>query len=190
MTARSIAMARAVGVIVATTAIVTGITFAQLNTTATLSSTTISTATADLTVWNGSNFAITAPGFTVTNLIPGTPSAEQPFYLKNGGGSKLGVTAHIPTTPTYSGIGDWNKVYVHIANDNSGTAVNTTIGALLAGEVTLPGSPLSAGAQGNSGVPNTEGNFKISFNIDSSTVSGSSANIGAFDIVLTGTVTP
>ncbi len=189
MTARSLAMARAVGVIAATTAIVTGITFAQLNTTATLQNTTITTATADLTIWNGSTFTQLAPGFTVTGLVPGQWSAEQPFYLKNSGTGNLAITANIPNYPTYAGITDWSKVYVRITNTYQGTNIETNMQALHDGAVAFPPNALPAGAQGNSG-GNVAGNYSAAFYIDPASVTGSSAHIDAFDIVLTGTLTP
>ena len=57
---------RAVGVFGAVAAIATGATFAALGSQATLTSSTISSATADLRVWDGAAFSPTGPGFTVT----------------------------------------------------------------------------------------------------------------------------
>ncbi|HEX7260129.1 MAG TPA: hypothetical protein VF272_04330 [Candidatus Saccharimonadia bacterium] len=186
MSRSTLAIARATGVIGATVALIVGVTFAQLNTTATLSNNTVSSATADLTLWDGSAFAQTAPGFTVTNLIPGAGSGPLPFYFKNGGAVDLIVTAHVPVAPSASGFSGWENLKVTFT-DNNGAVQATNMGALLAGEVALPGNPVTAGAQGNAGVPNTEGNYTATFDITPAAVTGSSATVDSFDIVFTGT---
>lgn len=188
MSKRTIAIARATGVIGATAALIVGVTFAALSSTVTLTNSSITSASADLQIWNGSIFTTTAPGFTVTNLVPGT-GQEFPFYLKNNGGVPLNITAAVPALPTLTGItgSDYSKVLVRITSDFCGTFVNTSLQSLWSAPVALTCNPLAVGAQGNAGVPNTEGNYKIMFDIDPSAVSGGSASVGPFDIQLTGT---
>jgi hypothetical protein len=180
---------RAVGLFAAVAALVTSVTFAALNSQVTLSSNSISTTTASLKLWDGDSFESTAPGFTVTELVPGT-GKEFPFYFQNTGSADLDITAHVPVAPTASGFTGWENLEVTFTSNAPGCvdgSVETDMQALLAGEVALPCNPLSGGSQGNSGVEATEGNYKVKFDIDPSAISGSSATVGSFDIVFTGT---
>ncbi|MGC1177410.1 MAG: hypothetical protein WA843_05050 [Candidatus Saccharimonadales bacterium] len=179
-------MMRAVAVIGTVAALVTGVTFAALNSQATLTESTINTATANLTLWNGSSFESSAPGFTITNLVPGTGTADLPFYFKNGGGVPLNLTAHVPVEPSSSGFSGWDNLKVTFKNA-AGVTTDTTMQALLAGNVSLSGDPLSAGAQGDANTPGTEGNFTAKFDITPSAVTGSSASVGSFNIDFAGT---
>ena len=73
-------------------------------------------------------------------------------------------------------------------NSNPST-VNTNIEDLNAGQVILP-CIMNAGDTGNSGVAGTSGNYDVHFDISESSVSGSSASYGPFDMTFTGTQTP
>ncbi len=179
-------MTRAVMVIASVAALVTGVTFAALQSQATLTDSTVNTATAGLTLWDGDSFESTAPGFTVTGLVPGVGTAPLPFYFKNSGVA-LNLTAHVPATPTSSGFTGWENLKVTIKDDNDNAVTNTTMQALLAGEVPINGGPLSSGAQGDSNTPSTEGNFTAKFDIEPTSITGSSASVGAFNIIFTGT---
>lgn len=178
---------RAVGVIGIVAALVTSITFAALQSQATLTNNTISTASADLRLWDGDSFETSAPGFNVSNLIPGTASDPQLFYFKNAGAA-LDLTANIPVAPTYSGIGDFSKVYVTLdcQGDADADGVKTDIAALLAGQVDF-GVTLPANSQGVIGETDNPANCSAVVDIDPATVSGSSATIDNFNIVFTGT---
>ncbi len=92
-------VARAVVVIAAVMALVTSVTFAALQSQATLTNNSISTATAGLKLWNGSSFESTAPGFTVTGLVPGEWSDDYNFYFQNDGEGPLFLTANVPQEP-------------------------------------------------------------------------------------------
>ena len=202
---------RAVGVIGAVTAIVTGITFAQgLGGSATLTGTTINSASGGLMIWNGSAYASTATGFTITGLVPGTGVNEN-VYLQNNGGVPEAITATIPTTPTSSGFTGWQNAIVNITAENAQCAdpagfaeytanaatssgslytVNTNIKDLLAGNVTLP-CVMKAGDTGNSGLTGTSGNYDFHFDIAPSSITGGGpASIGTFNFDFTGTQTP
>lgn len=200
---------RAIGVIGAVTAVVTGITFAQLSGSATLQNTSENTALGGLNIWNGTAYASTAPGFTITGLIPGTGVPEN-VYLQNSGGVNEAITATIPTLPTSSGFTGWNNAIVSITAEDPTCAsppgfledtassnysntdpktVLTNIADLYAGQVLLP-CVMDAGATGNSGVTGTPGNYDFNFDIAESSITGSSASIGNFNIVFTGTQTP
>jgi predicted ribosomally synthesized peptide with SipW-like signal peptide len=190
-------LVRAVGVFSAVAVVVGGVTFAAFNSQATLTSNTISTATANLQVYDTklNVFSSTGQGFTITDLVPGT-GVTSPFYLKNAGGIPLAVTAHIPAAPAAPpegyGFTGFENVKVTITSDETGCTINTkntTMAKLLAGEVALPCNPLAAGAQGNNSptATGTEGNYKIKFDIDPAAITGNHAGVGAFDLVFTGT---
>lgn len=178
---------RAVLVVGAVMAIATGVTFAALQSQATLTDSTINTPTASLKLWDGDSFESTAPGFVVTGLVPGTGTADLPFYFKNDGGLPLNITARVPVAPSLSGFSGLSNVMVTFKSEFAGSPVVTNLQNLLDGEVALPGNPLAAGAQGNSGVPGTEGNYSAKFDINPAAVSGSSASVGNFNVIFAGT---
>ena len=89
-------VARAIAVVGAVVVLATSVTFAALQSQATLTNSSIST-TASLKLWNGSSFQSTAPGFTINNLVPGSGSGELPFYFQNSGGIPLQISAKIPS---------------------------------------------------------------------------------------------
>lgn len=186
-----------------------GVTYAQLSDTATLSDTSENTADAGINIWNGSAYANTAPGFPITGLIPGTGVTEN-LYLQNSGGVPEAITANVPTLPSASGFSGWNNALVQITAqdtsctdppgflENTATAgtsntspftVNTNLADLSSGQVLLP-CTMNAGDAGNSGVPGTSGNYNVHFDIAEPSITGSSASIGDFDMVFTGTQTP
>lgn len=188
---------RAVAVIASVMALVTGVTFAALQDSVTLQNNTIASANADLLIWDGDSFEETAPGFTVTNLIPGDGSNEYPFYLKNSGGTALNVSASVPVAPADPGGGydftGWENLKVTIKSTDpaciGSPTVNTDMAALLVGGVALPCNSLAAGAQGDSNNLATEGNYTMEFDIVPASVTGDSPGVGNFDIVLTGAAT-
>lgn len=186
---------RAVGVFSAVAIVAGGVTYAALTSQATLTANTISSANASLLLWDGDSFENTAPGFNVTGLIPGQGSDEYKFYAKNAGDSAMTVTAKVPTAPAepaggydFSGWENLKVTFKSYAPDCGGTdTVQTTMAALLAGEVALPCNPLDEGAQGDTGNAATEGNYSVKFDIAPESVTGDSPAVGNFDIVFTGT---
>lgn len=190
MSTKTSAVLRAFGVVGATAALVTGVTFAALNSSATLTASSILSATADLKLSNGGSFASNAPGFTITDLVPGT-GVTKPLYFQNAGGVGLNITANIPTLPAAPGGGygftGFDNLTVTITSEACPTPVMTNMLALNAGQVALPCNPLPAGAIGNSGVHPTVGNYSIKFDINPAAITGSQAGVGPFDIVFTGT---
>lgn len=187
MTSKTFAISRAVGVIGATAVLATGVTFAALQSNvATLSNTSVTSSTASLKLWDGDSFELVAPGYTITNLVPGTGSAVQHLYMQNDGQIPLNVTAHVPAAPSASGFSGWENFKVKIASETGGS-VETNMQALLSGNVVLPANPLSAGATGNSNVEGTEGNYTVTFDIDPSSTFGNSVSVGSFNIDFTGT---
>lgn len=188
MNVRSLNIARSVAVIGGMVALITGVTFAALQTdTVTLANNTISTASAELLIWNGSEFTNTSQGFAVTNLIPGEGSDAYPFYFKNNSAFDLKLSAHVGGPVDITGItGGASNVKIKFTDKGSGEVTNTTLQALIDNDVNLEGV-LGANAQGNAGVPVTEGNYTVEFDIDPAAVQGSGANVGTFDLEFTGT---
>jgi hypothetical protein len=184
-------MLRAIGVIGVVAGLVTGVTFAALNDQAVLADSSISTSTAALKLWDGDSFESLAPGFHVTDLVPGTGSGEKLFYFKNEGTVALNITAHIPNAPTPPaggyGFSGFENVKITFTNKHTGATTDTNMAALLAGEVSLPSNPLGAGVQGNSGVADADGNYAVTFDINPAAVTGSHAGVGDFNVVFTGT---
>jgi hypothetical protein len=191
--------ARAIGIFGAVAALATGVTYAvSLSNQATLEDNTISSATADLKVWDGAAFSPSGPGFTVTGLVPGTGSGQLPFYLQNSSEASMAVTAHVPVLPAAPtggyGFTGFENLKVTIKGTSPTCAVTDTVVtnllALNSGDVALPCGPLSAGATGNGGVLATEGNYSASFDIDPAfiTPGASHAGVDSFDIVFTGSV--
>ena len=195
MTSRSLALARGVAVIGGTTAIIVGITFAALTSnTVTFSSNTISTTNAALKIVkpNG-NLVTSLAGFTTSSLVPGTPSSPAVFDLANTGTTNLGITATIPSAPTVTGVSGGNggadNVDITIT-DWTGASQTFTLSALESGSVSISSNALPAGATGSSSSTSTPGDYTYSVNIPETSVTGSSASVSSFDLVLTGTQTP
>ncbi len=181
-------MLRAIGVISAVAILVTSVTFAAIQSQATLTNSTISTGTAGLKLWDGDSYESVAPGFTVTNLVPGTPK-EFPFYAQNSGDVPLALTVTVPGAPSASGFSGWENVKV-VITDDEGHVTNTDMGALLAGPVaiTTAEDPFSVGSTGDSNA-DVEGNFTISFDIAPASITGSSASVGGFNLDFVGAQT-
>jgi hypothetical protein len=186
---------RAIGVIGVVAGLTTAVTFAALNDKAVLADTSISTPTADLTLWDGDSFEPQAPGFTITDLVPGQGSGEKAFYMRNNGGIDLDITAHVPNAPQPPaggyGFSGWQNLTVVFTNKATGDTTETNMAELLAGQVMLPGM-LDAHTQGDSGNPTAPGNYAVTFDIKPEAVTGSHAGVGDFNVVFTGVqhVTP
>jgi hypothetical protein len=183
---------RAVSTIGATLALAGGVTFAAgLSSSATLSDSSVLSKTASLKVRDSQSgdFVSSAPGFTITDLVPGTGDTEH-MYLQNDGGVPLDVTAHVPTLPgpPLGGYGftGFNNLTVQIVGW-CGAVVNTNMQQLNNAQVKLPCNPLDAGATGDPNTPLTPGNFDFHFDIKPSAITGSQAGVGNFDIDFTGT---
>lgn len=192
MSRNTLTIARGVGVIGATVALMVGATFAALNSTATLTNSSIETTNASLLVWNGSSFVQSAPGFTITGLIPGT-GVDENVYFQNAGGTSVNITAHVPVLPGPPiggyGFSGFNNVKVDVTGERCSTTIHTDLAALNAGDVALP-CTMAAGDTANSGVPGTSGNYDFHFDINEAAVTGSSAGVDVFNMDFTGTQTP
>lgn len=179
MTTRRMAITRTAVSVGATLALVAGVTFANLSSTATLSDNNLTTASADLKVDIGAGPQTTQPGFNLTDYVPGAPSQAGSFSLVNQGGVPLNITAHVPSVGAYSGFvqGGFSGVHVEVKDGGGNTVLTTTLAALLSGQEAFTDSPLPPGSRA----------YTATVNIDSNVLTGSSASINHFDIVFTGT---
>lgn len=118
-------IARSIATFGAVAALVTGVTFANLNNTATLTENNINSATANLQVdsQGDNSFADTDPGFTFVGVVPGgsaVPSTGFAFKLKNNGGvndAALDIKVTLGSLPSWSTSVDNNQVHLRITCD-------------------------------------------------------------------------
>lgn len=181
---------RAVGVFGAVAVVVGGVTYAALQSQATLTSNTISSATANLRVdnlGNGIGYTTSDAGFKFTNLIPGAGYGEaKQFKLHNAGNSNLQVTVYA-TAGSVSGTLDKNKVHVKFTNKSLSTpgSVQYTLAQLEADYNGLPG--LVDDDFLDTSTPGEENEFDVQVKLDDGAVGGSGATNSGFSLVFTGT---
>ena len=139
-------VARALFAIGAVAAIATGVTFAALNSQATLSGNTIS-ATPGLQVsTDGSTYGSSIPGFAF-NVTPGdTTGVSETFDIKNTTSSTLSLSLAVPAAVTFTG-GTVNNSDVDLAlTCTSPTlSLSSNLGSLTSAPVPITGS-LTAGS--------------------------------------------
>jgi hypothetical protein len=188
MSGRTLAIARGVGVIGSTIAVVVGVTLAATGLTSndvTLSANSISSATAALQIKSGGSFGISDTGFTFSDVVPGGPAqplAGNAFQLKNNGTVDLAVTVKVPSAVNCTASIDKSKVHV-IINRTSGS--NPQLGATdtladLETGVALTDN-LAAGVTAS---------YKMQVSMDADAITGSSGSCDPFDLVFSGTQTP
>ncbi len=178
-------VARAILVIGVVAALVTSITFAALQSQATLTNNSISSATAELQVDNidnGAGFGATDLGYDFVGIVPGGAGSNVGnFQLKNNGSAPLSVSVEVPVDPVFtvlpSGSVDPAKVDVVIQR-GAGTPQVFALSDLLAGPVTITGGNIAAGA--------TE-NFNVQVLMDADAFTGTSASSDDFTFTFTGT---
>ena len=130
-------IARASLIITLTLGLVTGVTYAALQSQQSkFTGSTIQTATANLLVsQDGINFSNSQAGFTFANVIPGgslAPTNGYSIILKNAGGTALALKLAVSSTPTNPDNVDLNKVFVHLTSTVSGaTAMSIPLQSLI-----------------------------------------------------------
>ena len=161
-------MVRAVGTMGAVVALVGGITFASLTSnTVTLADNQLSVTNDILRISNGGAFGTNVTGFNFSNLVINKESAQQPFYFQNTANAALSLGVDVSSTPVVTSV---NPALVHINfYDKDGTTVllSTTLSALETVTPAALAGQLDANAQGNGGVPGTEGNYFVTMEVDS-----------------------
>lgn len=187
LTKTNLAIARAVGVVAAVAIMVTGVTFAALQSQqAVLSGNMIQSASANLLIGTASatssEFSSSHSGFTFTDIVPGGPAvpATSSLYLKNTGTATLSVKLSVGATPTNTSNVDLSKVMLRITRVDTDTTQSASLQALIDGGLSLTDTlaPASTGIE-----------YTLSASMTDDAFTGSSAAIGAIDLVFSGTAT-
>lgn len=187
LTKTNLAIARAVGVVAAVAIMVTGVTFAALQSQqAVLSGNMLQSASANLLIGTASatssEFSSSHSGFTFTDIVPGGPAvpATSSLYLKNTGTATLSVKLSVGATPTNTSNVDLSKVMLRITRVDTDTTQSASLQALIDGGLSLTDTlaPASTGIE-----------YTLSASMTDDAFTGSSAAIGAIDLVFSGTAT-
>jgi hypothetical protein len=182
------AVSRAVGVISAVVVLMTGVTYAALQSPqATLTNSTISSATADLRIGtSATSFASTRIGFNFVDLIPGglaAPVDGNIFYLKNYGNANLGLHISIGSIPVNLSNVDLTKVSFVMTRLDTSTVqtftVKTLVDSYINGGLSLTDS-LSGSAVAQ---------YKLQAIMSADAFTGQTAQISDLDLVFIGTGT-
>lgn len=178
---------RAVLVVGAVAALVTGVTFAALDSEATLTDNDLASATVGLQVNNtdnGGDPAATDTGFDITGLVPGSEYLPPGYHfsLTNTGDTDMRVKVKV-TGGTESGTVDKTKVHFRFDNTTDATSspVEYTWAELEAAGQTLPG----VSDPDDLGVAETN-HFDMRVKLDADAITGSSASIDDFTFTFTG----
>jgi hypothetical protein len=182
---------RAIGVFGAVAIVVGGVTYAVMQSQATLTNNTISSATASLQVDNTDDatngFGTSDVGFQFTNLVPGAGYGDpQNFSLHNAGTSNLQVTVYA-TAGTVTGVLDKNKVHVKFTNTSLSTpgSVEYTLAQL---EANFNGLPGVVGTDFlDTSTPGETNEFEVQVKLDEGATGASGASNSGFNLVFTGT---
>ncbi len=188
---KNAALARALVVVSSVGVLVTGVTFAALQSQqATLTGNSIQTATAGLLIGTASAtstaYSSSHSGFSFQNVVPGGPAMPtdgNTFYLKNNGTSTLSLKLAVGSTPTNMANVDLAKVSIVLTRVDTGTTQTATLQSLVDGyssgggfALTDPLAPATTGTQ-----------YKISVSMAADAFTGTNATIGTLDFVFSGT---
>ena len=179
------ALLRALTVMGVVMIIVSGVTFAALQSQqAVLSGNTIESATADLKIsTDGTTYTSSRTGFDFPGVVPGgpaVPAAGNSFYLKNSGTTASQVKLAVSTTPTnLSGV-DLAKVSVIITRVPGGTSQTFTLASLIS-TYADGGTPLSDILTAGS-----FSQYKMQISMTSDAFTGGGAALGNIDFVFIG----
>ena len=169
--------------------LVSGVTYAALQSQSKLTDSSIQTATANLLVGRDtSTLSNTSAGYAFNNLIPGgtlTPSGGYPVFLKNAGGTPLSLKFAVSSIPTNLNGVDLSKVTVHLNSTASGQSQAFQLQALVdsyaTGGSTITLVPVLFSDQTHP--------FTMQVSMAKDAFDGQTAAIGAIDFVITGTAT-
>ena len=182
------AVSRAVGVISAVVVLMTGVTYAALQSPqATLTNSTISSATADLRIGtSATSFSSSRIGFNFVDLIPGgiaAPVDGNIFYLKNYGNANLGLHISIVSIPVNLSNVDLTKVSFVMTRLDTSTVQTFTVKALVDSYIN-GGLSLTDSLSGSA-----VAQYKLQAIMSADAFTGQTAQISDLDLVFTGTGT-
>lgn len=179
-------LARAITVISAVAVLVTGVTFAALQSQqATLTGNSIQTASADLKIGtSASTFSASRTGFAFNSIIPGavaSPADGNSFYLKNYGTAPMALKVSVGTTPTNAANVDLSKVFLSLTRVDSSAVQKLSLSDLVSAYAT-GGLALTDNLAGS-----TVAQYKVQASMSEDAFSGMSAEVGGIDLVFYGT---
>jgi hypothetical protein len=183
------ALMRAAAVVTGTVGIVSGVTFASLQSqAAVLKGNSIQTANAGLQVsTDGTTYASSVPGYGIGGLVPGgmpMPSNGGLVYVKNTGTAAEAVSLSIPSGFTNTDNLDLTKVHVVLSPIGAGAGQNVVLQDLI--DAGVAGIPLTVGNATHLFAGNTTG-FTIKFSLDSDAIVTTGATVNNLDFDLIGT---
>lgn len=178
------ALLRAVLVVGVAGAVVTGVTFAALQSQqASLTGNSIQSATADLRIGTtASTFDSSRSGFTFKDVIPGgqaMPADGYSFYLKNYGTAPLSLKAVIGSTPTNASNIDLSKVRLQITRVDNETVQTASLQEFMATGLAIT-DPIN---------PSSVVQYKLRAAMDEDAFTGTGAALSGIDLVFSGVVT-
>jgi hypothetical protein len=176
---------RAVTVISAVAVLVTGVTYAALQSQQVgLTGNTIQTANADLRISStGSTYTNTKTGFKFGEVVPGavaTGPADSTFYLKNSGTPAMVLRVAISTVPQNPDNVNLEKTYIHITRMDTNVTQKLSVASLVAAHTT-GGTAMTDNLSGGQAAQ-----YKAQVSMDADAFTGTKADITGIDIVFSG----
>ena len=180
---------RAIGVVSAVVIVVSGVTFALLQSQQVKATgNTIQTATANLQISSdGTTFGSSITGFSFSNIIPNSaasPAAGYSVYLKNTGTAALAIKLAVSSVPQNLANMDLSKVHILVSSSTGGSPLIFDLQSLISSAST-GGSSLSFPSALNIAA-NAVGQYKLQVMMDTDAISGSSGTLSNIDLAFTG----
>ncbi len=175
-------LARAIAVVTAVSIVVSGVTFAALQSQAgVLRGNIIQTAVASLQVSRDNiTYSSSMDGYVFGNLVPGgasSPSSGYPIYVKNIGTTPLAINISVKGPVANTDNVDLSKVHVQLTPINGGAGQNMLLQDLITSSST-GGIPVSSGDRLT---PTQASGYLLRVSLDADAVTGSSATLGNID---------
>jgi len=173
---------RAAALVIAFAALVTGVTFAALQSQqATLTGNSIQSASADLRIGtSASTFASSRTGFNFQDVVPGGPAMPADgfnFWLKNYGSAPLSLKLALGSTPVNTTNVDLTKVSVQVTRVDTNVTQTASLQTLTEPTGLVLTDPLAS---------NTAVQYKLRVSMTADAFTGTSATIGGIDLVFSG----
>lgn len=173
---------RAVGILSAVGVLVSGVTFAALQSqSATLAGNSIQSATADLRIGtSASTFYDSRTGFSFKDVVPGgaaMPVDGNTFYLKNAGTAAMALKVVVGSTPVNASGADLSKVKLQLTRVDNDKVQTASILALSETGLAIT-DPIAPGAAVQ---------YKLRAQMDADAFTGSGAAVSGIDLVFSGT---
>ncbi len=181
------AISRAFGVVAAVVIVVSGITFAALQSQQVkLTGNSIQTASANLQIsTDGTYYASSLSGFSFSAIVPGgsaVPQSGYPIFVKNTGNASLGLKFAVSSVPSNPDSVDLSKVNIILTPTSSGTPQSFTLQSL----ITSASSGGTAISVPNSLFAGNTATFTLKVSMDGDAISGSGASLGSIDFAFSG----